>query len=97
MTDLEMTRLCAEAAGILLIGSLEGANGIKLFNGKLYDPLHDDAQAMALIKRFHIELWYDTRWAGQIRNLLNTQAIDADLNRAIVQVVAQAQQAKEAK
>jgi hypothetical protein len=43
MTDLEMTRLCAEA----MFDPLEWEQ--RLFD---YDPLHDDAQAMALVKKF---------------------------------------------
>ena len=43
MTDLEITRLCAQA----MFTALEWEQ--RLFD---YDPLHDDAQAMALVKKF---------------------------------------------
>ena len=53
MTDLEMTRLCAEAMRITLYPWKSGAGffhyGGSDANGiEDYDPLHDDAQAMAL-------------------------------------------------
>ena len=60
MTDLEMTRLCAEAMGIEVSVSTDGigGNALWMFSGGVsptiayaskYDPLHDDAQAMALL------------------------------------------------
>ena len=68
MTDLEMTMICAEAMGRRVtrhplnidikppaiwtqnhhVDSAEG--------GGFYDPLHDDAQAMALVKRFSLAI-----------------------------------------
>ena len=57
MTDLEITKLCAEAMGVETHqgatqpdGDPEGVFEPCLFMGRddLYDPLHDDAQAMAL-------------------------------------------------
>src|SRR5690348_14421110 len=57
MTDLEITRLCAEAMGYLVeFAPTELPIGIAMKGGgqaseDLYDPLHDDAQAMALVKK----------------------------------------------
>lgn len=56
MTDLEMTRLCAQAMGIDVTGTpppslLEPLGSkVRLLHDQWteYDPLHDDAQAMAL-------------------------------------------------
>ena len=47
MTDLELTKLCAEAMGIEISPVRHGDGDFSL-----YDPLHDDAQAMALVKKF---------------------------------------------
>ena len=98
MTDLEMTKLCAEAMGCELTMENGKPQMVILFRGHLtnycdYDPLHDDAQAMALVKKFHIALgWNKPGWAafGQhdqrwIRGY--------DLNRAIVECVAKMQKA----
>lgn len=66
LTDLEITKLCAEAMAFALSYPIPGIphishhswfdrdtseNGVPL---KVYDPLHDDAQAMALVKRFRL-------------------------------------------
>ena len=60
MTDLEMTRLCAEARELDWCGA-KYSDGLHVFTGrgnyhKLYDPLHDDdkldarlAESVALI------------------------------------------------
>ena len=62
MTDLEMTRLCSEAMGLEIIKGtnhylmvravVDGAHGLSFH----FDPLHDDAQAMALVKRFSLQI-----------------------------------------
>lgn len=63
MKDLEITRLCAEAMGIQIHLIAEPEFHVSnspyyeiptLCEGRnpIYDPLHDDAQAMALLKRF---------------------------------------------
>jgi len=77
VTDLEMTRLCAEALGV---------------NPEYrWNPLHDDAQAMALVKKMDLSIdrggqqtaspWWCAR-NGTIRR------VNADLNRCIVECVA---------
>jgi len=61
-----------------------------------YDPLHDDAQAMALVKRFNIvsDRKGDGPWVVAIHNSGNLYFHeDADLNRAIVYCVAKMQSA----
>lgn len=112
MNDLEMTRLCAEAMGFNPIEDGSGGIGI---NHKLepavgeytnawedYDPIHDDAQAMALVKRFRLDIYSfyaddddGKRWAsctedGNVHNEIG----NINLNRAIVECVATMQSKK---
>ena len=108
MTDLEITKLCAEAMGIELFSAF----GVKEYMRwpshfdrdtsddigalKRYAPLHDDAQAMALVKRFHIHL---THWAQNkdwTAAFDRYSAKDKNLNRAICECVAKMQEAKAA-
>ena len=76
MDDLEATRLCAEA--MELPQPIENRNGAiwcgghttRGFSGKEpyrvgglhYKPLHDDAQAMALVKRFRLNVQVYDGW-----------------------------------
>ena len=94
MTDLEITRLCAEAIGPDCIGNSEN-------DWHLYDPLHDDAQAMALVKRFQLYMAVQTDrkgdyWsvtAGRVSKHPH-ESCQTDLNRAICECVATMQNAK---
>ena len=84
MTDLEMTRLCAEA--------------MPEWHPDSADPLHDDAQAMALVKKFHLYidglLTHD--WTVALtRGAFSYEALHKDLNRAIVEVIAKMQAGKQ--
>jgi hypothetical protein len=103
MTDLEMTKLCAEAMGLKVI-SWNGT--LKLSNtndGKLdldipyetYKPLHDDAQAMALVKKLHLALGWDTKWYADGTCTVDDPDVafiyNDDLNRAVVECVAKMQ------
>lgn len=57
MTDLGLTKLCAEAMGYLpSLIRRRGDSTRKALSGKpvVYWPLTDDAQAMALIQRFPV-------------------------------------------
>lgn len=62
------------------------------------DPLHDDAQAMALVKRLRLDVQSlkEVQWLVSCpkRDALAEYVKDADLNRAIVYCVAAMQQAK---
>mgnify|MGYP001617981049 CR=1 FL=1 len=92
MTDLEMTKLCAEAMGLEIFWA--EALPITAPKGCPYDPLHDDAQAMALVKKFHIALgWNDPGW-GAFGQHDKRWVNNPDLNRAIVECVAKMQAAK---
>ena len=121
MTDLEITKLCAEAMGMRSfqwfpsgdypdqngtyeisgneIMRLEG-NPLGGYNRYAYDPLHDDAQAMALAKRFHIDtssfLNLDGRWVWQCRHDKDVAWTDPhhDLNRVVCECVAEMQKDK---
>ena len=101
MTDLEMTKLCAEAMGITRPewAMTERLDHLTIWQGDLsgdliYQPLKDDAQAMALVKRFGLTCgplgsgwWLVSPYGGDgVKN--------ADLNRAIVECVARMQASK---
>jgi hypothetical protein len=83
MTDAEIVRKCAEA----MFDALEWEQ--RLF---AYDPLHDDAQAMALVKRF--KLWIMPHYEGlawlvsDANDTDKYQSSSDDLNRAICECVA---------
>ena len=98
MTDLEMTRLCAEAmygdrflefGGKILLPNMRSES-----NG--YDPLNNNAQAMALVKRFGMEMSRAQTGEWFVRHFLcgSEAIINTDLNRAIVECVAKMQSAK---
>lgn len=93
MTDLELTKLCAEAMGyeLHLTDSLPMMVGFSL--GIAWNPLHDDAQAMALVKKFGLAVY---RYAGQWTAELSANCSDsADLNRAICECVAKLQKERQ--
>lgn len=84
MTDLEMIKKCAEKMGV----------ADEVFDDKFsrkpnYDPLHDDAQAMALVKKFRITIsnQYGDKWAC-FQGHYSCWTVNPDLNRAIVECVA---------
>ena len=110
MTDLEITKLCAEAMGLqhhVPRDAFDGEFWVMVIGYSIedipfvsrYDPLHDDAQAMALVKKFHLQIniWNELSTA---RGLLeagwwrvdsqsqNVTARHGDLNRAICECVA---------
>lgn len=97
MTDLEMLKLCAAAMG----ETVKEFDGNLFFTGPLYDsvqhnstynPLENDKQAMALIKKFemHVSRNPETWWCMTTSPL--SDPFDGpdhtDLNRAIVECVA---------
>lgn len=110
MTDLEMTKLCAEAMGLEPYrehGIAQNSSPWSIFivdktQGRgysHYDPLHEDEQAMALVKKFQLQI--QPPWAranrdwrvGDKDNVLSDPH-SPDLNRAIVECVAKMQAAK---
>ena len=95
LDDLTATRLCAEAAEIRTWDEYGKPYCKDLFGLEMqYWPLTNDAQAMALVKRFG--LGFDRNiilgeWHVIMvdeRSVVKNQGADADLNRAIVYCVA---------
>lgn len=103
MTDLEITRLCAEAMGVdfgpelvaYTVGQQINNEQIMANRIAAYDPLHDDAQAMALVKRFGVTIipvWdaHDgtvSYWRTTITN--DSYSESFNLKRAICKCVAE--------
>jgi hypothetical protein len=95
MTDLEITKACAEAMGLL--GGDTGYALLGRMENHPYDPLHDDGQAMALVK--NMELWIQPPRQGHLtappsdywfvaHSAKGGDSRNADLNRAICECVA---------
>ena len=102
MTDFEITKLCAEAMGWDVYEINPGIWRVRIgvetvmgltddFCRTRYDPLHDDAQAMALVKKFAkaIVRRKEGDWSINLDGARN-----ADLNRAICECVAKMQKTK---
>ena len=107
MTDLEMTRLCAEAMTLKTITIYlngwpqvveKGFGSVDMITK--YDPLHDDTQAMALVKKWDLHIGKTLRTPEQPRGSWfvsrtdKYEVVNTDLNRAICECVAKMQQAK---
>ena len=108
MTDLEITKLCAEAMALefKVARELWCGNSAPLAvwtkNGE-YQPLHDDAQAMALVKR--LELWIQPPRQGHLsgtpsdywfvaHSAKGGDSRSLDLNQTICECAAKIQKAK---
>ena len=106
MTDLEIVRLCAEAMELQYhIANIEDEHEVwvRLQPAKpptiysyRYDPINDDAQCMALIKRFRLEiLWQEegetvrARYPWSVPDLMT--GYYCDINRAVCLAVARMQ------
>mgnify|MGYP001611419028 CR=1 FL=1 len=95
MTDLEITKLCAEAMGLRTnVRPLRGTILRHWFMDghveKIYDPLHDDAQAMALLRKytsFCIDALNNERWRAY-----NTDETMQDIARIICKGIAKIQE-----
>ena len=107
MTDLELTKLCAEAMtlDVYLLSPETGFPSCSHYEipsmsdaeNETYDPLHDDAQAMALVKKYRLsvnshnddyQVWPTTA-SPDIAG--HSCTFHPDLNRAIVECVARMQ------
>lgn len=94
ISDLEMTRLCAQAMGIRLFNCGHGDEIMTgaVSSGRIWRPLTDDAQAMALVKRLKLRIleWNlehaQVTWQPALGGTF-TQGV-GPLNRAIVECVA---------
>jgi len=96
MTDLEMTKLCAEAMGIRVWKETK-PGGFSRYRDEMkhsYNPIHNDAQAMALVKRFGLSISWPKGQVVTVMSLETRFAESKDYNRAIVECVAKMQQAK---
>lgn len=105
MSDLEITKLCAEAMGYTVSGDRRNTRkllGVWVEEHGHYYPLHSDIQAMALVKKLGVSVdpaedappftWRTCLppWDEDDKNYVE----HSDLNRAICEVVAKMQQAK---
>ena len=105
MTDLEITRLCAEVMGISVELEYWAGVGAKVFvtgdwdeagnHYERYHPLEDDAQAMALVKKFYLGVAFSGGWSVYEQGN-GAAGHSANLNRAICLCVAKMQQARAA-
>src|SRR3990167_11420116 len=109
MTDLEMIRLCAEAMALNYAVATDGLGGQHInetvyadataIHVRTYDPLHDDAQAMALVKKFKLLVNNGVGhsstdiWHVQTQDDRDESVECQTLNRAIVECVAKMQAA----
>jgi len=109
MTDLELTRLCAAAMGLsyeefgagdkaeLMIPRWPTATAHVM----RYDPLHDDAQVMALVKKLGLQIsYYRTANKPDWRAVSNDglhSVHHKNLNRAICVCAAETQARRGAK
>ena len=96
MTDTEITKACADAMGLKL-STISNAK-VYIFDAmgfqQFYQPLHNDAQAMALVKKFGLAI--DTPLPnGEIDvNSQTSHCRSTDINRAICQCDAKMQAEK---
>ena len=97
MTDLELTKACADAMGLEVAEQLGGMRFLNTqYESSLYDPLANDAQAMALLKKFRFSVDDANNGDWFVVGIGGAQAENPDLNRAICECVAQLQcQARE--
>lgn len=97
MTDLEIVKKCAEKMGVskrlwngLNVAMIDGTE----FTYRKWNPLHDDAQAMALVKRFNLDIdWKPPRKTVTVQpsdcaSSVTMHFSNGDLNRAICECVA---------
>jgi hypothetical protein len=107
MTDLEITKLCAEAMGIKIadvwngkyVQIAEDDPAAMQYLSPAWCPLEDDAQAMALVKRFGLRIDKHELDGWSVRkdhgfNRPPDQGFNGELNCAICQCVAEMQSQK---
>ena len=104
MTDLEITKLCAEAMDVLVEEEYWAGIGAKVLVTSewdenyqcrcRYDPLHNDDQAMALVKKFTLQVWMPVNGVWEAIWPHHAKARSESINRAIVECVAKMQAAK---
>ena len=99
--DPNMTKLCAEAMDFnVKVSKTEVLISREDWGFVRYDPLHDDAQAMALVKKFGLAIdrpYPDTKEIVVryiVTGMLVCCATDKDLNHAIVKCIAKIRKEK---
>lgn len=94
MTDLEITKRCAEAMGFSVVWTDKFGGGWLKNGVSLYAPLFDDIESMRLIETLRLYIspfdgkkikWVVAKGKGRWRKHVS---INADLNRAICECVA---------
>lgn len=88
MTDIEIVKACASAMGLDV---RDTSDGLIIFvsghaTGKIYTPLTDDAQAMALVKRWRLDIAFTGEW--MVMTDSRNKVRGDDLNRCICECVA---------
>ena len=101
MTDLEMTRLCAEAMGLsprVFSDSTEPHDKeykwVTTLAGERWNPLQYDAQAMELVKKLRLNIFTlgpHKVWHVEPDDREDDSVEGKDLNRTIVECVARMQ------
>lgn len=107
MTDLEMTKLCADATNTQNCTCHKDWAWPTYFDGSegeygehvRYEPLNNDSQAMWLVKQFRLDITYLLPWdhdqqgAWRVRGTVAgwDTTENQNLNRAIVECVAKIQ------
>jgi hypothetical protein len=90
MIDLEITKACAMQ--MFSPDDIYPSHGTLFFrSGLAYDPLHDDAQAMALVKKLSLSVTAGgiKKWTVHFGCDPTVRAVSSDdLNRAICECVA---------
>ena len=90
LSDETLCRLCAEAMG----AKLDAGHEYYWLDGRIFAPLTDDAQAMALVKEFDLHVWRQSDgWCASASAWRDLHVGRSDdLNRAIVECVARRQE-----
>jgi len=93
MDDLALTRACAEAMGYTNISDHWGGLPMSTKETGPWNPIYDDAQAKALVKKFKLDIvegaeggWDVSCFVGDTTKVV--QSNDSNLNRAICKCVA---------
>jgi len=102
MTDDELLQRLAEIEGLSWMDSYESgddaqftfsvARGYYLPNGVLFKPLTNDAQAMALLKKYLLTVLWSGQWevVHEGNNSVLSVGEDESLNRAICMAIVEA-------
>lgn len=97
MTDLQIIDLCAQSLGYKTRWPTP-EHLVIMDIGEIYNPLINDGQAMALVKKSGLTIIrWSTGWQCYTHDHTDCAATNSDLNRAICECVAKMQRAKAAR